>query len=178
MIFWFFGFPGIGKDFCAKRLKKLINAKYIHIDSFLTKQDKQKLIDGTFSTEDRLNKLKRTADYFKKVLKKNKHIVAADSLPDHQSRNFLYKNFQNNIVFILVKVSAEIHKRRIHERENHFFTEDMLAHWEKKHWVEPIKIPYLVLDNNKDGDKHIKLEVVKIYHQLSKNNLFGDNNNS
>lgn len=169
MVFWFFGLPGTCKDHCAKLFSKLIDAKYIHVDDFLTERDKEKIITGTFTVEDRLKKLKRVTKMISGILKNNKHIVAADSLPDHKSREYLQEYFKNNIKFILVKVDAQTHQKRISNRKNHFFTEKMLTDYIKQHWQEPIKIPYLTLENNKEGDEALKLTLdILISHVIIK----------
>lgn len=162
MVYWFFGFPGTGKDYAAKALSELKYASYVHIDDFLTKKDKEKLTKGNFSTEDRLRKLTRAVKDINGLVNKNKNVVAADSLPDHRSRNFLIENFKDNIAFIRVVVSPEIHKQRFINRKNHFFTEELLDNWVKKHWQEPIKIPHIDLDNNEEGIKNLKLKLQKI----------------
>ena len=162
MIFWFFGFHGTGKDYCAKILTKLKKASYIHIDDVLTNQDREKLINGTFNVEDRINKLERATKKIDVLLKTNTTVVAADSLPDHRSRDFLLEKFKDNIVFIRVKVYPEIHKKRFAERKNHFFTEDLLNDWVEKHWQEPIKIPHLILNNNTEGEKSVGHKLKKI----------------
>lgn len=167
MIFWLFGLPGTGKDHCARLLSKLIDAKYIHVDDFLKEQDKNKIITGTFTVEDRLRKLKRVTKKIAELLKNNKYIVAADSLPDHKSRAYLQEYFKDKIKFILVKVDPQIHLRRIQNRKNHFFTEKMLSKYIKQNWQEPIKIPYITLDNNSEGDESLKLELIKISSHTS-----------
>lgn len=155
MVYWFFGFPGVGKDYCAKAFTELISASYLHIDDILSAQDKEKLLNGTFSVEDRIKKLKRATTQINQLLRSNGTVVAADSLPDHRSREFLLKNFKNDIIFVRVVVDSQIHKKRFAKRKNHFFTEDLLNDWIKKHWQEPIKIPHVVLNNNTDGKEHI-----------------------
>lgn len=152
MIYWFFGLPGSGKDYCAKLMKKLIKARYFHIDDFLTEEDKEKLINGTFTISDRINKLKRVSSDLSEIDLSLVNIVAADSLPDTKSRGLLQTRFGNNIMFIYVRVEPKTHERRMKERKNHFFTYSLLDSWVKKHW-EPVNMPHIVVDNNSDGDE-------------------------
>lgn len=160
MIFWFFGLPGVGKDYCARVASKLINAVYVDVDNFLTEKDKQKLVSGTFSTQDRLNKLRRTKHFIDQV-SKTRSIVVADSLPDGLSRKFLRKNYKD-IIFILVEADPAIHKKRLRARKGHFFTQDLLDNWASQHW-QKVKIPHVVLNNNEDGEQSVIQEFKKIY---------------
>jgi gluconate kinase len=163
MIFWFFGFPGVGKDYCAKVASRLINAAYLNVDDFLTEEDKEKLIDGTFNQHDRLNKLMRVKAFIESSMDKG-NIVVADSLPDNLSRSFLKKSLEN-IVFILVEADVKIHKKRLKERKNHFFTESLLDDWKMKHWEE-VNIPHIILRNDENGEKKISEEFTRIYNSI------------
>ena len=49
MIYWFFGYPGVGKDYLAEKLSQLVSIPHIDADNFLTNTDKKKLIEGTIA---------------------------------------------------------------------------------------------------------------------------------
>lgn len=166
MIYWFWGYPGIGKDYLAKMFGEITHTFYINGDTLLTKTEKGKLITGTFSKEDRLKKLKRIAKYLHKF---KKDIVITDSLPDEGSREFLLKSFKKNIIFILVKSSAVKHKKQVKNRKEHFFTSNMLNNYIKNNW-EPVKnFPHLILKNENKTETQLKKELLRIY-KISTNN--------
>lgn len=145
MIYWFFGFPGIGKDYCAHHLARIGNFPHINADDFLTEDDRQKLLMGTFTVEDRLNKLGRIVSHIKHTSNRLEHIAVADSLPDNASRRYIIDSFEG-VKLILVTASAIIHKRRISKRKNHFFTEKLLDSYIEKYWEE-IEVPYVEFKN-------------------------------
>lgn len=161
MIYWFFGLPGSGKDHCAQIMKNLTNATYFHVDDFLTKIDKTKLIKGSFTISDRVNKLKRVLKHISKLNLSLVNVVAADSLPDAKSRIFLQNYFGKNIMFIYVKVDPKIHENRIKKRKNHFFTYLLLENWTKKHW-RPIRIAHTEVDNNIEGNASLTRQLKKL----------------
>lgn len=157
MIFFFFGYPGIGKDYCAERLSKLANIPHINADNFLTKSDQAKLLKGIFTTEDRIKKLKRIVKFINENYS-NQNLTIGDSLPDHNSREFLMGQFGKNITFIQVTAAKAIHVKRITERKDHFFTKELLDNY-IKNWEE-IKIPYLPLKNSGNLDEKL-LQIYK-----------------
>lgn len=161
MVYWFFGLPGSGKDYCAQVMKKLIPATYFHVDDYLTKEDKIKLIEGTFTITDRINKLKRLLAEISELDLSRVNVIAADSLPDTDSRLFLQTHFGNNITFIYVKVDSKTHENRMKKRKNHFFSYSLLDNWTKKHW-QPINIPHVVADNNSNGSESIAKQLTEI----------------
>lgn len=164
MIYWFFGYPGVGKDFLAKKLSKVINIPYIDADDFLTPTDKQKLIKGTFAQKDRIRKLKRIIAHINKLLSKHSHLTAADSLPDNLSRNFLLETFKSNIIFIYVTVPKSAHLKQLKERKGHFFKAELLDTWIKKHW-EDIQIPYIPFKNLSGDEKKMEKRLLSIYQK-------------
>jgi gluconate kinase len=160
MIYWFLGYPGIGKDYLAKMFGEVTNTLYIDGDTLLTKTEKKKLITGTFSKKDRIKKLKRISNYLYKL---KKDVVITDSLPDKDSREFLLKSFKKNIVFILVKSSATKHKKQVKNRKGHFFTSKMLNNYIKNNW-EPIgNFPHITLKNENKTKTELKKELLKIF---------------
>lgn len=165
MIYWFWGYPGVGKDYLAEILSKTAKIKHIDVDDFLTKTDKRKIKTIVFTKKDRLKKLKRVIRY----LNKNKENVAvADSLPDRESRQFLKNYFKKDIVFILVKSTYRHHRQRILARKNHFFTSDMLDQYIKKNW-EPVKnFPHIIFKNQNKTKKELVKKLKKIYERYSK----------
>jgi len=164
MIYWFWGYPGIGKDYLAKKFEEIANTFYIDGDSFLTKIEKKKLITGTFTKKDRLKKLKRISDYLHKL---EKDVVITDSLPDKNSREFLLKSFKKNIVFILIKSSSSKHKKQIQNRKKHFFTSKMLSNYIKNNWEPVGNFPHLTLKNTNKTKVELKKELLKIYKKYS-----------
>lgn len=156
MIYWFFGYPGIGKDYCAEQLSKIGKFPHIDADDFLTKNDREKLLKGTFSVEDRLKKLQRIVSSLRKLLKTDKDIAIGDSLPDNKSRKFILNSFPNNIKLILITADSEKHKKRISNRKNHFFTEELLEDYKKK-WEE-ISVRHIVFENNNTKDLNSRLK--------------------
>ena len=161
MVFWFFGFPGSGKDFCANKFSKILKAPYVNADDFLTEELKRKLVDGTYTIEDRIEKLEKICQYILNLLKQNSHVIATDSLPDNRSRQLILDTFKNQIKMILVTVSLEAHKKRLKKRQNHFFTADLLDKWVTKFW-EPITFHHTILKNDKSGDQELikKLKIL------------------
>lgn len=160
MIYWFWGYPGIGKDYVAKIFGEVTYTTYLNGDSFLTEGEKKKLLAGTFSSEDRLKKLKRISRYLQKF---KKDIVITDSLPDVNSRKFLKKTFKKNIIFILVKSSPRNHKKQTRERKEHFFSYDLIEKYIQKNW-EPVRgFPHLTFWNEKKTKIEIKNDLLKIY---------------
>lgn len=164
MIYWFFGYPGVGKDFLAKKLAQLVSIPHIDADDSLTPIDKQKLIKGTFTQKDRIRKLKRIIAHIRKLLLKYPTLTTADSLPDNLSRQLLFKNFKPNIIFIHVSAPKAIHLKQIKERKNHFFKAQFLEPWIKKHW-EPIQIPYISFKNLPEYDRELEKRLLRIYER-------------
>lgn len=162
MVFWFFGLPGSGKDYCAKLTAKLLKGKYIHVDDYLTKSDKEKIVGGSFTVDERLEVVKKAADEIKNLLKTNKNVIAAFTLPDHKTRDYLKNFFKDNIVFIFVKVKHEVIRVRLRRRKAHFLRDNFLFEWIKLYWQEPIKIPHIKLENNEDGDEVLTKKLKKI----------------
>ena len=146
MIYWFFGYPGIGKDYCAKKLSLIKEFPYIDADDFLTEEDRDKLLDKSFTIEDRLLKLERIITHIRSLQKHHESITVADSLPDNASRNLVKNSFSEKIKLILVTAPDEIHKKRIAKRKNHFFTAELLDDYIKKHWKK-INVPYVEFEN-------------------------------
>lgn len=136
MIYWFIGYPGVGKDYCAKKLSQLLVCPHIDADDFLTKENKQSLIAGKFGSHDRLQKLNRICEKVKILLETNDSITVADSLPDQASRNFVVNYFGKNVRFILVKSSDSIHHGRLMARSDHFFTHELIEDYIKNNWQE------------------------------------------
>ena len=165
MIFWFFGYPGIGKDYVAARLGQLTSIPHINADRFLTEEERNKLAAGTFTASERLNKLKRVTDYLENI---EEDIAIADSLPDNSSREFLRDRFKDQILFILVTASQEAHEKRIKNRKGHFFTWEMLKDYVEKHWQALGDFPYLVLKNENLNEDDLKMELLKIYEASPK----------
>lgn len=147
MVYWFFGYPGIGKDYCAKHLSRIGKFPHIDADDFLTIEDREKLLKNTFTQKDRLRKLERIVFHLEKLLLTNQHIAVADSLPDNKSREYILKAFPDNIKLILVTVAPTTHKERLQNRKNHFFTKDLLEEYIRKNW-QPIKVPFIKFVNN------------------------------
>lgn len=167
MVFWFFGYPGIGKDFLATKLSRLVAIPHINADDFLTATDKKKLIKGTFTQQDRIKKLKRIITYINKLLPKHPSLVAADSLPDNLSRQLLFDTFAPEITFIYVHAPRKIHLSRLKARKEHFFTMDLLDAWIKKHW-KPIDIPYISFQNSEGAEPKIEKKLLAIYNATSR----------
>lgn len=164
MIFFFFGYPGIGKDYCAKRLSSLVNIPHLDADDFLTKQDQEKLIKGSFTKKDRLRKLKRIIINIKKNFP-NQNLTIGDSLPDNLSRKLLVDSFGENIIFIHLHTLRAIHLKRLSERKNHFFTADLLRSWIKTHW-QPINISYIPLNNSSKNMDRLDKKLLQIYQKV------------
>lgn len=164
MIYWFWGYPGIGKDYLAKMFGEITHTLYINGDYFLTEVEKKKLIAGIFFKEDRLKKLKRISNYLRKL---KKDIAITDSLPDATSREFLLKSFGKNIIFILVKSSPLQHKKQIQNRKEHFFNHKMLDQYIKNNW-EPVKdFPHIIFNNKNKTKKELEYSLLKIYKKFS-----------
>lgn len=162
MIFWFFGYPGVGKDYVAKKLAQVVNIPHVDADDFLTESDKQKLIKGSFTSQDRIRKLKRITVFINKLLLRYPHLAVADSLPDNESRKMLFNTFMNNIIFVYVQASKTTHVSRIKGRKSHFFTKEMIEKWIKQHW-EPINIPYISLQNSGGGKLELEKKLLNIF---------------
>ncbi len=157
MIYWFFGYPGIGKDYCAHHLARLGGFISIDADDYLTKSDRKKLLNKTFTKEERIKKLSRIVSHLKILLKTNSNIAIGDSLPDNKSRKFILDSFRNNIKLILVTSDPEKHKIQMSKREDHFFTAELLEDYIKNNWEE-IEVSYIEFqnDNSKDWEKRLQ----------------------
>lgn len=151
MIYWFFGYPGIGKDYCARYLSEIGKFPYIDADDFLTTEDRQKLLDKSFTIEDRLLKLSRIISHIKNLQKYHENIAVADSLPDNASRNLIKNSFPGKIKLILVTAPGEVHKKRIAKRKNHFFTSELLDDYIKKNWKK-VNVSYTEFENTNSDD--------------------------
>ncbi|OGE64288.1 hypothetical protein A3I48_03610 [Candidatus Daviesbacteria bacterium RIFCSPLOWO2_02_FULL_36_7] len=162
MIYWFFGYPGVGKDYLAEKLSQLVSIPHIDADNFLTNTDKKKLIEGKFTQKDRIRKLKRIVVYIKKILPKYSNLAIADSLPDNLSRKFLFDTFIANITFIYVSAPKTIHLKHLKGRKGHFFKAEMLDPWIKKHW-EAIQIPYTPFKTVTGNSKILDKKLLEIY---------------
>ena len=160
MVFWFFGYPGIGKDFCAEKLSKLAKIPHVDADDFLTDLDKNKLTSGTFGDEDRIKKLTRIIIYMKSL--KYPNLTIGDSLPTETARKFVLESLGENVVLILVRSDPKIHQERIRERRGHFFREEYLDSWIKKPWQE-VKVDHLDLENVKGK---LEEQLLRIYNQF------------
>ena len=165
MIFWFFGFPGIGKDYVAGKLSKLTGIKKIDADDFLTDNEKRLLKKGSFTKADRLFKLSRITKRLKELLKKHKNIAVVDSLPDNDSRLFIINSFSPDLVLIHVKASKKTHMDRLSKRKDHFFTIAELKGWIKKHWEE-VEVDHVVLENEND-DKLLEKNLLALYNRVN-----------
>lgn len=166
MIYWFLGYPGVGKDYLAKLLSVVASVKYINADKFLTKAEKEKIKGGTFSSIDRLKKLKRICIALERY---SCDISIGDTLPNQKSRIFLSKNFKNKIVFILVKTSHKKHLLQLKRRKNHFFKLSMLETY-INNWDNLGALPHLVLDTTKLNKTKLKTKLLKIYNNNRKTN--------
>ncbi len=156
MIYWFFGYPGIGKDYCARELSLIGKFPHVDADDFLTEEDRKKLLTHKFTSQDRMLKLTRIVDHIKNMQKHHHDIAVADSLPDNISREFILRSFNIDIRLILVTAPPEIHKKRLAKRKNHFFTENLLDIYIRKNWQE-IKVPHKEFVNDKGEDWNLRL---------------------
>ncbi len=147
MIFWFFGPPGTGKDYCAKTFSEISGAQYIHADDLLTDKEKERIIEGTFTDQDRILKIKRIVKVLKKTQKETAHIAIADSLPSNASRILLHTQLPGKITLILVKTPKKLHQKRLKNRKDHFFEHHLLKSYLEKHW-EPVTIPHYLIKND------------------------------
>lgn len=163
MVFWFFGYPGVGKDYCAQKFKEIAKIPYLHGDDFLNVIERKKLLSGTFTSMDRLNKLRRIVKQLKIYLLESKNIVIADSLPDNASREFLISQFKDKIVFIYVKTPKTVWLKRLEKRGDHFFTKNHAIDYVKRYWQE-ITIEHEIIDNGID-EENLEGNILKIYNK-------------
>lgn len=159
MIYWFFGYPGIGKDHSAKKLSVLGKFPHVDADDFLTEEDKEKLLSNTFSKEDRLLKLGRIVQHLQSLLRHHEHIAVADSLPDNVSRLFILNSFPGKIKLVLVTADETTHKKRLAKRKNHFFTEELLDNYIKKNW-EKVTVSHIEYDNGRNSSEEELLKLL------------------
>ncbi len=159
MIYWFFGFPGIGKDYCAKRLAVIEKFSYLDADDFLTDEDREKLLNKKFTRQDRLLKLERIIDHIKKLQKHHDNIALGDSLPDNTSREYVLSAFSGQIKLILVTAPSIVHKKRISQRKNHFFGENLLDDYMKK-WEE-VSVSHIAFENNSSRNLDERLKELR-----------------
>ena len=159
MIYLIWGYPGVGKDYIARLFSECIGIPRIETDKFLTKREKDKLINNSFTDEDRTRKLKRLVKYLKQ---RKGSCIVTDSLPTQNSRLFLKKHFEHQIIFILVKSPKKIHYARIENRKNHFFKKSNLDNYISK-W-EPIKgFSCVTFINGTQSEESLKKKLLKIY---------------
>lgn len=151
MIFWFFGKPGSGKDFCAELLARARGIPHIDADTLLLPADRDALLSGTFTPAMRHAKIRRVAAEAHRLLGGAPHVTVADSLPDHASRQLVRAVFPGNVLLIHVVVGEEERRRRLRERTGHFFAEEVAEGWVRTNW-EPVAVPHVTLDNNRPPD--------------------------
>ncbi len=165
MIYWFFGYPGVGKDYIAQKFAKVADVFYINGDSLLLATEKKKIAAGTFTKQDRLKKLTRIAKYLKSLKKES---AITDSLPDSTSRNFLLKKFKKHIVFIRVTTSKTKHLSQIKNRKGHFFTHTLLDTYIQKNWESIGDFPHLSFRNEEKTPQQLEKKLIAIYRKFSK----------
>ncbi|MFA6000224.1 MAG: hypothetical protein WC783_04615 [Candidatus Paceibacterota bacterium] len=165
MIYWFWGYPGIGKDHVAKNFSEVAGVLYLDGDFFLNKTEKSKLMRGTFTKSDRLKKLRRIVQHLKSI---KKDIAITDSLPDSNSRKFLLNTFKKDIVFILVKSSVLKHKKQTRERKSHFFNAEMIDNYVKNNWEKIENFPHVIFRNENKTKMDMRRELLKICRKFSK----------
>lgn len=167
MIFWFFGFPGIGKDYCARRLSEMTDCFYVHADDYLTLAGKEKLQKGTFTTRDRLKKLKKICDDLLWLGKVHRAISIGDSLPNEQSRHFVSRVLGSHVRFVHVLADIGTHQRRIAKRSGHFFTKEMIDRWIIQHWEDP-KEQSIIFDTTDICPMRLDRELHGLYDAFNK----------
>jgi len=164
MIYWFCGYPGIGKDFLAKKLSKLVNIDYVNADGFLTKKDKEKLVLGNFTSKDRLKKLLRIVKFIKS---KKGNLAIGDSLPDNTSRKFLDRTLNKNVAFILVRSSQSLHTQRLRERKGHFFPENIVKDYIEKNWDTVFEPKHFVFNNKQRTPGELEGHLLALYKKIA-----------
>ena len=149
MVYWFIGYPGVGKDYCAARLSILLKCQHIDADSYLTDGERKKLLRSRFTAADRLLKLQRICDDITlKLLDVNtENITVADSLPNQEARDYVLSHIPGEIMLVYVVAPEDIHRQRIADRKNHFFTEDLLDDYIANNW-EPVQAQHKTLVND------------------------------
>lgn len=158
MIYWFFGLPGIGKDYCAERLSQLLQCPHLDADNYLNEIERTKLLAGSFNSDDRLAKLKRICDDICVKLNENNCLTVADSLPNEAARRFILDTFSGDVALIFVSAPSHIHQQRLSARQDHFFTPDLLKDYVKNNW-QPVQCQHIELVNDLDAeslDKQLK----------------------
>lgn len=155
MIYWFFGYPGVGKDYCAMKLAQICNISHIDADEYLTDREKKKLVEGKFTTKDRLIKLKRIVIDLQSINSFNSFTIG-DSLPDNASREFVLNSLGENVKLIHVTSPSYLHKKRMKRRKKHFFTLDLLDSYISNNW-EDIEVRHLEFNNipSKDWEERL-----------------------
>lgn len=165
MIYWFWGYPGVGKDYVAKKFSELTSALYINGDSLLTDTERERIIAGTFTKENRLKKLERISKYLHSL---TGDVAITDSLPDMGSREFLLQSFEKDIVFIRVESSVSKHRDQIENREGHFFTSAMLDNYIENNWEDAGKFAHTTFKNEDKTEEETRKELLEIYNKFSK----------
>ncbi len=160
MIYWFWGYPGVGKDYVAKKFCALFPVSYVEGDTLLTPTERQKITDGTFTKIDRLEKLARISKQIKEM---QGDIAITDSLPDKTSRAFLQNEFGKEIIFIRVITSPEKHQAQLKDRTEHFFTSAMLDQYIEKNWEPVDDFPHTVVQSDA-LEETLNETLAKIYH--------------
>jgi len=152
MVFWFFGLPGSGKDFCAEQMHQLFDVPHIDADDYIDTEYRKKVKEATLTDADRLKKLERIINHIKQQKKDGiaTDFCVADSLPSYQSREFVESLLPGEVQLVHVNVDQEIHKKRINARQDHFLTGDVLETYKKTYW-QPLNKKYATINNNSDN---------------------------
>lgn len=163
-----FGLPLSGKTEIANQLFQKIREqnKKILIERIDSKEIRQLIPELGYKKEDVIIHFKRIS-YLINILQKN-HISSISSfvLPYQESRDYLKKNNNRNIL-IYIDSSIEICKSRDTQGKYQKAKEKIYENFPGVNGIyEPIKNVDLVINNNDNNKENIKKSVDKIYNYL------------
>ncbi|MES2135114.1 MAG: AAA family ATPase [Patescibacteria group bacterium] len=146
---WFFGIPGSGKTYIAKRISEMTGIPSYEGDDFHTEDDRRAIAESRFTLAHRHQQLKRII--VKLQTSGVSHALVTHPLPDRKSRA-LVRSFGGAVRLIHVKAPLEVIKDRLSTRTNHHFDIGLLAAWIPRHWEEPEGEDCLVVKNDLDNN--------------------------
>lgn len=146
MIYWFFGLPGSGKTYLAKKFSRLAGIPQFEGDEFHTEEDRRVIAVGQFTLAHRHAQLTRIDEALQGI---TGHAIVTHPLPDKESRERVRSSGNTRLVY--VKASLRLVKSRLVRRKEHHFGPELLDAWIDRHWQEPEEEECFALNNSRNA---------------------------
>lgn len=146
MIYWFFGLPGSGKTYAARRFSRLTGIPAYEGDDFHTEEDRRAVAAGAFTLAHRHAQLER----IQRVLQAHamSGAIVTHPLPDKASRILVKASSAVPVRLVYVTAPLPLIRSRLETRTDHHFGVELLDAWIPKHWQEPTDEDVFVLHNH------------------------------